>query len=362
MVEGLDESFDAVIFVGYHAKADSPRGLFAHTGSGVVKDVQVNGRSAGEGGLNTLMAHWFGVPVVMITGDDVAVEQQQEWTPSVRGVVVKRAINMRAVEGMSPAEARRDIQAAARDSVAAARKPARDRQAAYNVRMQLRNFTIAEVATAFSEIRMVAPDTVEFSRATMPEAYRIIRVLYRFINPDRFVTGTDPVTCRFDAVLALPGHDRASKFAPGPIFRFHTIDDLHARIGYEAIGRFSFFRFRRSPLRDERVAVAASIERPKLSGVVEPHAAISSVGSRPVICVALERGLGHLIPERQSQKLPAKLRRPGKRNLRGLVEDGSGARPLPGKSSQQRIGPDLEHKYERHEQMHQRLHQGLRRA
>jgi D-amino peptidase len=184
MVEGLDETFDAVIFVGYHAKADSPRGLFAHTGSGVVKDVQVNGRSAGEGGLNTLMAHWYGVPVVMITGDDVAIEQQKEWTPSIRGVVVKRAINMRAVEGKSPAEARRDIQAAAKDSVAAAPKPARDRQSAYKVRMQLRNFTIPEVATAFSEIQLVAPDTVEFSRATMPEAYRIIRVLYRFINPD----------------------------------------------------------------------------------------------------------------------------------------------------------------------------------
>ena len=177
MVEGLDESFDAVIFIGYHAKADSPRGLFAHTGSGVVKDVQVNGRSAGEGGLNTLMAHWFGVPVVMITGDDVAVEQQKEWTPNVRGVVVKRAINMRAVEGMSPADARREIQAAAK-------KPARDRLAAYKVRMQLRNFTIPEVATAFSEIQLVAPDTVEFTRATMPEAYRIIRVLYRYINPD----------------------------------------------------------------------------------------------------------------------------------------------------------------------------------
>ena len=186
MVEGLDESFDAVIFVGYHAKADSPRGLFAHTGSGVVKDVQVNGRSAGEGGLNTLMAQWYGVPVVMITGDDVAVEQQKEWTPNVRGVVVKRAINMRAVEGRSPAEARREIQAAAKDSVAAATQAARRRSdaAGYKVRMQLRNFTIPEVATAFSEIKLVAPDTVEFSRATMPEAYRIIRVLYRFINPD----------------------------------------------------------------------------------------------------------------------------------------------------------------------------------
>ena len=184
MVEGLDETFDAVLFVGYHAKADSPRGLFAHTGSGVVKDVQVNGKSAGEGGLNTLMAQWFGVPVVLITGDDVAVEQQKEWTPGIRGVVVKRAINMRAVEGKSPAEARRDIQAGAKEGVAGARKPARERLARYTVRMQLRNFTIPEVAAAFREIQLVAPDTVEFTRESMPEAYRIIRVLYRFINPD----------------------------------------------------------------------------------------------------------------------------------------------------------------------------------
>ncbi len=184
MVEGLDETFDAVIFVGYHAKADSPRGLFAHTGSGVVKDVQVNGRSAGEGGLNTLMAQWFGVPVVMISGDDVAVEQQKEWTPGIRGVAVKRAINMRAAEGKPLAEARKEIQAAAREGVAGARKPARERLASYKVRMQLRNFTIPEVATAFREIQLVAPDTVEFTRESMPEAYRVIRVLYRFINPD----------------------------------------------------------------------------------------------------------------------------------------------------------------------------------
>lgn len=130
------------------------------------------------------MANWYGVPVVLITGDDVAVEQQKEWTPGIRGVVVKRAINMRAVEGKSPAEARRDIQAGAKDAVAAARKPARERLATYKVRMQLRNFTIPEVATAFREIQLVAPDTVEFSRESMPEAYRIIRVLYRFINPD----------------------------------------------------------------------------------------------------------------------------------------------------------------------------------
>src|SRR5690606_14552258 len=56
MMEGLDETFDAVIFIGYHAKAQAPRGLFAHTGSGVVRDLRVNGESVGEGGLNALLA------------------------------------------------------------------------------------------------------------------------------------------------------------------------------------------------------------------------------------------------------------------------------------------------------------------
>jgi D-amino peptidase len=184
MMEGLDETFDAIVFVGYHAKADAPRGLFAHTGSGVVRDLQVNGRSVGEGGMNAALAAWYGVPVVAVSGDDAAVEEVKAAVPGIRGVVVKRAINMRAVELRPLADARRDIQAGVRDAVQAARKPARERLASYQVRMQFRNFTIPDVASAFSEMTQVAPDTVQFSRQTMPEAYRLIRVLYRFINTD----------------------------------------------------------------------------------------------------------------------------------------------------------------------------------
>jgi D-amino peptidase len=184
MMEGLDESFDAIIFVGYHAKADAPRGLFAHTGSDVVRDLQINGRSVGEGGMNAALAAWFGVPVVVVTGDDAAVDEVKESVPGVRGVAVKRAINIRAVE-LKPLEvARREIQDASREGVAGARKAAPQRQGPFRVQLQYRNFTFPEVATAFREIELVAPDTIRFSRETMPEAYRLIRVLYRFINPD----------------------------------------------------------------------------------------------------------------------------------------------------------------------------------
>jgi D-amino peptidase len=183
MMEGLDESFDAVIFVGYHAKADAPRGLFAHTGSGVVRDLQINGRSVGEGGMNAALAAYYGVPVVSVSGDDVAIAEVKESVPSVRGVAVKRAINIRAVE-LKPLEiARREIREAARDGVAAAKKTTPQR-GPVRVQLRYRNFTFPEVATAFREIELVAPDTVAFTRETMPEAYRLIRVLYRFINPD----------------------------------------------------------------------------------------------------------------------------------------------------------------------------------
>jgi len=184
MMEGLDATYDAIIFVGYHAKAGSPRGVFAHTGSGVLADLQINGQSVGEGGMNAFLARWYGVPVVMVTGDDVAIEEQKATVPNVRGVVVKRAINSRAVELRPLVDTRREIELAAKESVASAKKAPPVRLAQYTVRMAFRDPTIPEVAAAFREVTLVTPTSVEFTRDAMPDAYRLIRVLYRFINTD----------------------------------------------------------------------------------------------------------------------------------------------------------------------------------
>lgn len=182
MMEGLDETFDSVLFIGYHARASAPRGLFAHTGSGVVRDLQVNGVAVGEGGMNAALAAWYGVAVALVTGDDTAVDEVKAIVPSVKGVVVKRAINTRAVEMLPLAEARRLIEAGAKEAVAAAKKPAPIRKGPYRVSMQFRDVTIPEVMSAFQEMSRPAPDTLAFQRDQMPEAYRIIRVLYRFID------------------------------------------------------------------------------------------------------------------------------------------------------------------------------------
>lgn len=184
MMEGLDESYDAVIFVGYHAQAGSPNGLFAHTGSGVVGDVRVNGQSYGEGGLNTLVAAWYGVPVVLVTGDDVAVKQVGAVATQAKTVVVKRAINPRAVELRPFADVHRDIEAAAREGVAGARRFPPKKEAAYKVEVQFRDTLIPEVAENLPGMQRPTPDTIAFSVDSMPRAYTLIRLLYRYINPE----------------------------------------------------------------------------------------------------------------------------------------------------------------------------------
>lgn len=184
MMEGLDDSFDAVIFVGYHAKAGHPGGLFAHTGSGVVRDVRVNGASMGEGGLNTLVAAWYGVPVVLVTGDDVAVKQVAEIATDARTVAVKRAINPRAVELRAFNDAHAEIERAAREGVAAAKKFPPRREASYRVEVQFQDVAIPEVAANLPGMQRPAPDTIAFTQETMPKAYTLIRLLYRYISPD----------------------------------------------------------------------------------------------------------------------------------------------------------------------------------
>jgi D-amino peptidase len=184
MMEGLDESFDAAIFIGYHAKAGTPGGLFAHTGSGVVADVRVNGRSLGEGGLNTMVAAWYGVPVVLVTGDDVAVKQIGETATGAKTVTVKRAINPRAAELRPLAVVHREIETAARESVAAAQRSKPTREGTYAVQVQLHNILIPEAAEVLPGMTRPAPDTVAFETDTMPRAYALIRFLYKFIAPE----------------------------------------------------------------------------------------------------------------------------------------------------------------------------------
>jgi D-amino peptidase len=93
MMEGIDSTFDAVVFVGYHAKAGTKDATLDHTMSSVsIHDLQVNGISLPEAGWNGLIAGYYDVPVVFLSGDKAACEQAQAVFGDIESVVVKEGI------------------------------------------------------------------------------------------------------------------------------------------------------------------------------------------------------------------------------------------------------------------------------
>jgi len=108
MMEGIDKSFGAVVFVGYHAKAGTPNAILEHTSTGNVVDLSINGVSLPEAGYNAMVAGLYDVPVVFIAGDRAVVDQVRGLLGPIEGVAVKEEIGD-ASNGMSPKRAQEDI-------------------------------------------------------------------------------------------------------------------------------------------------------------------------------------------------------------------------------------------------------------
>jgi D-amino peptidase len=110
MMLGLDETFDAVIFIGYHAKAGTEGGILAHTSTGNVVDLSINGVSLPEAGYNGIIAGNLGVPVVLVAGDNWICGQVKNLFGDVATVETK--VGMGTAElGLHPEVVRERIRA-----------------------------------------------------------------------------------------------------------------------------------------------------------------------------------------------------------------------------------------------------------
>lgn len=97
MMDGLDETFDAVLFIGYHAKAGTPDAIIEHTMTGSVSDFSVNGVSLPEAGINALIAGFYNVPIVFVAGDQAICDQAKSLLGGVETVAVKKGIGAGAL-------------------------------------------------------------------------------------------------------------------------------------------------------------------------------------------------------------------------------------------------------------------------
>lgn len=182
MVEGLDSTFAGAIFLGYHARAGTPRGFLAHTGSGIVKGLWLNDVEVGEGGLNAAYAGSLGVPVLVVAGDSAFAAQ---FTANVKAaaVVTKTAVTPLSARLRHPDHVHEELSAAIRSALANAGS-ARPWDIGKPVRVRLRfaDPTRPQILEAIPGVRQVDGYTVEFTAPDMPEAYRLIRLMYRFVS------------------------------------------------------------------------------------------------------------------------------------------------------------------------------------
>ena len=110
MMQGINSTFDAVFFVGYHARRGTHNGVLEHTYRGrVVSDVIINGQPMGETGINAAVAGHFNVPVVLVTGDQAVTEEAKALLGNVETVVVKKGVGRFAAKCLNPARARKLI-------------------------------------------------------------------------------------------------------------------------------------------------------------------------------------------------------------------------------------------------------------
>ena len=110
MMDGIDETFDGAIFIGYHSSTSNRRGVRAHTMSSAnVTEFRLNGIAMSEAGLNAAIAGHFGVPIILVSGDDVAVAETQVIIGEVEGAVVKWARGFHSARTLTPEAAQEVI-------------------------------------------------------------------------------------------------------------------------------------------------------------------------------------------------------------------------------------------------------------
>ena len=147
MMQGLDASFDAVLFVSYHGSVGAPAGL-SHTYSPrVVVEARLDGVVTGEAGINALVAAHYGVPVVLVTGDRCACDETAVLIPGVHAAVVKEPVSRTAAHSLHPSRARALIRDAAEKAVAGAAAAGPPPLASATLEVSVRTTDIAEAAS-----------------------------------------------------------------------------------------------------------------------------------------------------------------------------------------------------------------------
>lgn len=171
-LEGIDDGFDALLMVGYHTR-HGRAGVLSHTMNGqAVADLWVNDRVVGEVGINAYLAGSFGVPTVLVTGDDLTAAEAERDCPGCEVVAVKWALGRYAARHLGMRVACERVRAGA--AAALARRGEIEpttTTSPVTIRLRYKDTGSAEGVLRLVGARQVDDDCIEFTVSTMAEAH-----------------------------------------------------------------------------------------------------------------------------------------------------------------------------------------------
>jgi D-amino peptidase len=171
MMAGLDSSFSAAMFVGYHASTTNPKGVRAHTFSSAhYARVTLNGNAVTEGEYNAAYAGAKGVPVIFVSGDDVATAEIKSRLGDIETVETKKSLGFHSAETLTPAASCDKIYAGAKAAFARLHdfKPYVIKTPV-TLEITFKNYTPAELLSYLRSVQRVDSHTIRFVGKDMDE-------------------------------------------------------------------------------------------------------------------------------------------------------------------------------------------------
>jgi len=174
MMQGIDETFDGAIFLGYHTSTTNSEGIRAHTiSSANLADVRLNGISMPEAGINAAIAGHFNVPIIMISGDDAVVKEVTGLLGNIENATVKWAYGFHSAKTMTPEAAYELIREKVKTAVGRIKEfKSYKLKTPIQLEVRFKNYRPAEVLSYLSigqrtdahSIKFVGKDMIEVSK------------------------------------------------------------------------------------------------------------------------------------------------------------------------------------------------------
>lgn len=182
MMQGIDETFDGVIFIGYHTSTTNSAGVRAHSFSSAnLADVRLNGVSMSEASFNAAIAGHFNVPVIMISGDDAIVKEATGLLGNIEGAVVKWAYGFHSARNLNPAAACDLI----REKVKAALSRLKEFEpykltTPLQLEVRFKNYRPSEVLSYLSIVQRTDSHSIKFTGKDMIETSKFFEFLVTY--------------------------------------------------------------------------------------------------------------------------------------------------------------------------------------